>query len=138
MPIGDIAQACGISHNNLMKVARDLRMAGFIDAVRGRCGGIRLARPAGEITLGELVLHTERNLDLGDSASCASPRVAQTETQVFEAAFASFFATLKGFTLADVAQQARCQKTTLAAQRHGAMSATPLQLGQQSRRLTER
>jgi Rrf2 family nitric oxide-sensitive transcriptional repressor len=58
--IGDLARTYDISHNHLMKVVNDLRRAGFVEAVRGRPGGLRLSRPAREISLGELVRHTER------------------------------------------------------------------------------
>ena len=44
--IGEIARTYRISHNHLMKVVHDLRKEGFLDAVRGRSGGIRLGRPA--------------------------------------------------------------------------------------------
>jgi len=56
--IGEIAGAYGISHDHLMKVVHDLGKAGFVEAVCGRSGGIRLARPAREITLDEIVRST--------------------------------------------------------------------------------
>ena len=40
--IAEIARTYRISHNHLMKVVHDLRKEGFLDAVRGRSGGIRL------------------------------------------------------------------------------------------------
>jgi Rrf2 family nitric oxide-sensitive transcriptional repressor len=58
--IGDIARYYGISHNHLTKVAHDLRKAGYLEAVRGRNGGIRLARPPEEVTLGDVVRHSEK------------------------------------------------------------------------------
>ena len=49
--IGEIARTYRISHNHLMKVVHDLRKQGFLDAVRGRTGGIRLGRPAARSAL---------------------------------------------------------------------------------------
>lgn len=62
--IGEIARSYGISQNHLMKVVHDLRKSGFLAAVRGRSGGIKLGRPAGEIVIGEVVRHTEDGFDL--------------------------------------------------------------------------
>ena len=70
--IGEIATAHGISHNHLMKVVNDLGKAGFVEAVRGRSGGIRLARPAREISLGEIVRHTESGFDLEEADSVST------------------------------------------------------------------
>ena len=97
--IWEIARVHGMSHNHLMKVVHGLRQAGFVDAVRGRSGGIRLARPAREITLGDVVRYTE-----------APPPVPATGSDedgilhdVFQQAFGSFFASLDGNRLSDVA-----------------------------------
>ena len=53
--IADIARAYGISKNHLMKVAQRLTAEGFVDAVRGRNGGLNLARPPRDLNVGAVV-----------------------------------------------------------------------------------
>jgi Rrf2 family transcriptional regulator, nitric oxide-sensitive transcriptional repressor len=60
--IEEIAKSYGISKNHLMKVAHQLGVAGYVDTVRGRHGGLRLAKPPKAIRLGEVVRHTEPDL----------------------------------------------------------------------------
>ncbi|WP_299358645.1 Rrf2 family transcriptional regulator [uncultured Paracoccus sp.] len=57
---GQIASEFAISHHHLAKVVRDLGRGGFVRSERGRSGGLRLMRPAHEITLGQVVRHLER------------------------------------------------------------------------------
>lgn len=52
---GEIAAEFGISRHHLIKVVGDLAQAGFVTTQRGSGGGFRLARPAHEITLGDVV-----------------------------------------------------------------------------------
>ena len=72
--ISEIARAYGISQNHLMKVAHALVKAGFVASVRGRNGGLRLARPAQEISVGALVRFTEDGFDLVDCGVCVMAR----------------------------------------------------------------
>ncbi|GAA4475218.1 Rrf2 family transcriptional regulator [Gluconacetobacter asukensis] len=70
--IREIAEAYGISEAHMVKVIHRLGMGGFIDTIRGRNGGIRLARPARDISVGAVVRYMEDDMALlacmGESA----------------------------------------------------------------------
>jgi Rrf2 family nitric oxide-sensitive transcriptional repressor len=102
--ISEISSTYRISHNHLTKVVHDLRKAGFIDAVRGRSGGVRLAQPASEITVGAVVRHTEGGFDLVDCSSCViAPACALTAA--LHRALAAFMDVLDGYSLADLVEE---------------------------------
>ena len=50
-----------------MKVAQRLVAEGFVESVRGRSGGLKLARPASDLNVGEIVRSME---DLGNFVEC--------------------------------------------------------------------
>ena len=60
----DIADAYGISKAHIVKCVHLLGQWGYLHNVRGRNGGFRLAKPASDITVGEIVRRTEEGLDL--------------------------------------------------------------------------
>ena len=99
--ISEIARTYAISQNHLMKVVHDLRKAGFVDAVRGRTGGIRLARAPGEINVGAVVRHTEEGFDLVDCATCVIAPVCGL-TGALNEALTAFMKVLDGYSLADL------------------------------------
>lgn len=101
--IAEMARTYRISHNHLMKVVHDLRKEGFLDAVRGRTGGIRLARPAAEISVGQVVRHTESGFDLVDCGSCVIAPACALTAALHEARNA-FMAVLDGYSLADLVE----------------------------------
>ena len=104
--IGEIARTYRISHNHLMKVVHDLRKAGFVAATRGRTGGIRLARRPDDITVGEVIRHTEGGFDLVDCGSCViAPACALTGA--LHEALRAFMAVLDGYSLADLVSEQR-------------------------------
>jgi Rrf2 family protein len=53
--ISAISQAEGLSVANVGKFVRALRLGGFVDSERGHAGGYRLARPAAEISVRDIL-----------------------------------------------------------------------------------
>ena len=99
--IAEIAKAYGISQNHLMKVVSDLVSAGYLASVRGRSGGVRLARPANQINLGALIRHTEDDFDLVGCGRCIIAPACGL-TLMLDEALAAFLAVLDRYSLADV------------------------------------
>lgn len=99
--IAEIAHAYDISQNHLMKVVHGLRQQGFVKSVRGRSGGVRLARPAGEINVGDLVRRTEDDFRLVDCSECViAPGCGLIGT--LRQALGAFMTVLDNYTLADM------------------------------------
>src|SRR4051794_9547903 len=100
-----IAQAYDISENHLTKVVHRLGRAGFINTVRGRGGGIRLARPAAAIRIGDVVRGTEEDMALveclGPGNACRITAACRLRGALDEA-LRAFLAVLDGYTLADL------------------------------------
>lgn len=59
--IDEISKAYGISKNHLMKITHKLANEGYVISVRGRNGGLRLARSPRDINIGTMIRWTEHN-----------------------------------------------------------------------------
>lgn len=57
--VADIAKRLDITQQNAFKIVHLLSKAGFLASVRGRHGGVRLARPAAQIRIGDVVRSIE-------------------------------------------------------------------------------
>jgi len=104
--IAEIAKAYGISKNHLMKVVYQLGLAGYVETVRGKGGGMRLARSPQDIVLGEVVRRTEPDMALvpcfaPEDASCAIFSSCALRSALSKARDA-FLSVLDGCTLADL------------------------------------
>jgi len=103
--IAEISRSYDISQNHLMKVVNDLVRAGYLASVRGRSGGVRLARPPAEINLGAVIRRTEEGFDLVDCGSCVIASACGLPAVLSEAV-AAFMAVLDGYTLEDLLRRA--------------------------------
>ena len=109
--IQEIADAYGISKNHLMKVAYQLGLSGWIETVRGRGGGLRLARDPAEVRLGDVVRATEEDFRLvecfdPDSDTCRITPACRLQGVLREAGQA-FLDVLDDYTLADLVDRPR-------------------------------
>lgn len=106
--IGEIASSYRISRNHLMKVVYELGRAGYIETVRGKRGGLRLARPAVEIGLGEVVRRTEPDFALVPcfepvNQACVLTPACRLRGALAQAQ-AAFLQVLDGYTLATLVE----------------------------------
>jgi Rrf2 family iron-sulfur cluster assembly transcriptional regulator len=62
--LGDISQCQGISLSYLEQLFSNLRKSGLVKGVRGPGGGYRLARPASEISIAQIITSVDENVDV--------------------------------------------------------------------------
>jgi len=105
--IQEVADAYGISKNHLMKVAFELGRKGYLETVRGRGGGLRLARAPGKIGLGDVVRAMEGDFTI---VECFDPKTNKCAITgpcrlrgALSRALKAYFAVLDEYTLADLA-----------------------------------
>jgi len=104
--ITEISESYNISRNHLTKIVHQLGKANYIKTIRGRSGGIRLAKPATDITLGEIVRLMEAPSVLvecfpGGKGQCVISPVCKL-TNILAHAENAFYAYLDDFTLEDI------------------------------------
>jgi len=101
----EISTAYGISQNHLVKVVQRLIEEGWVESVRGRGGGLSLAREPSEINIATVVRVTEPHMNLVEcfdartntcpiDPACGLKKVLQRAQQ-------AFMAELEQHTLAD-------------------------------------
>lgn len=106
--VADIARVYGASEPFLFKILHPLVEGGIVHTVRGRNGGIRLARPAHEITLADVVKLTEDNFTMAecfdlDDADC--PLIENCRlTSALREALDAFLGVLDKYTIDDLSK----------------------------------
>lgn len=104
--IDQIAKSYDISRNHLMKVVFRLGQLGYLANVRGKGGGIYLAKKPEDINIGSLVRQTEEDLILVECFQQSSTDCQIQSACVLRHALAkalnAFLAVLDTYTLADL------------------------------------
>ncbi|WP_417614258.1 RrF2 family transcriptional regulator [Parasphingorhabdus sp.] len=115
--IAEIARQYGISKNHLMKVAQKLAAEGFVESVRGRSGGLKLARSADQLNVGAIVRIME---DTGTFVECFDPATNQCVVtpacglrHALHGAVEAFLRYLDEFTVSDLVEDAGSFKLLL-------------------------
>lgn len=103
--IDEVCKVYGISRGHLMKVTNALTREGYLKAVRGRSGGLTLARPPQKIRLGDVVRAMEPDFALvecfGTESQCPIARCCRL-TGVLREGLRAFNSVLDKYTLADL------------------------------------
>lgn len=105
--IGEISAQYGISRNHLMKVVQHLARAGYLETLRGKGGGLKLAVPAADIRLGDVVREVEGCFHIVPCFDRDQPHAcviapACVLKGVLGSALAAFLGVLDGYTLEDL------------------------------------
>jgi Rrf2 family nitric oxide-sensitive transcriptional repressor len=105
--IADISAQYGISKNHLMKVVQQLGALGYLQTVRGRGGGLRLALHPAEINIGTVVREVEGTFHVVPCFDAARPQVcviapACVLKRVLQRALHGFLEVLDEQTLEDL------------------------------------
>ncbi|MEL6734314.1 MAG: iron-responsive transcriptional regulator RirA [Pseudomonadota bacterium] len=109
--VSDIAKFYNLPEPFLLKILQSLTKAGYVKSVRGRKGGIRLAKPAQYIGLGEVVRRVEDNFELAEcfqAGEAECPLITSCGlSSSLRSALDAFFAVLDEYTIDDLANNQR-------------------------------
>ncbi len=104
--IAEVARVHGISRSHLTKVVMTLAHAGWLETTRGRGGGMRLTKPAAQISVGQIVRQTETDFHLVECFNAATSRCRMDGycqlKHLIGQALDNYLAVLDGVTLADL------------------------------------
>lgn len=99
--VKDISSDFDISKNHLMKITAKLVNYGYIEASRGRVGGLKLAKPAKAIKIGAVVEKMESSMNLVECIDCKITRVCKLKEVLAESSRA-FIHALDNYSLGDL------------------------------------
>jgi Rrf2 family nitric oxide-sensitive transcriptional repressor len=103
--IAEVANAYGISEAHLMKITHQLGLSGWLETVRGKGGGMRLAAAPADINVGAVVRSIEPDFYLVDcltrDAACSLSGSCKL-TGIMSGALQALMQYLDGYTLADL------------------------------------
>ncbi len=99
----ELSERLQITQQNVFKIVNLLAREGLIEAVRGRNGGVRLARPADQIRIGDVVRATEiTHVEVADCAPVRKQKSRSGVNEILDDALGAFIDVLDQHTLADM------------------------------------
>lgn len=104
--VPEVAAAYSVSELFLFKILQPLVENKLVETVRGRNGGVRLGRPAAEISLFDVVRVTEENFAMAecfenDASDC--PLIDSCSlNEALRKALGAFFEVLQGYSIEDL------------------------------------
>ena len=102
--VAELSQHLEITQQNVFKIVNLLARAGLIEAMRGRNGGVRLARPAAAIRIGDVVRATEvTHVEIEDRTVGGKQKRGRGVNKILDDALGAFIDVLDQHTLADMA-----------------------------------
>lgn len=115
--VHEISDSYGISRAHLVKCVHMLGRWGYLKSFRGRNGGFRLALAPDQITVGEIVRHTEEGLDLvecfnPETNTCPLIEVCRLKL-TFQKGLMAFLEVLDSVSVADLVVDKASIATTL-------------------------
>jgi Rrf2 family transcriptional regulator, nitric oxide-sensitive transcriptional repressor len=115
--IEEIAISYAISKNHLTKVVHNLVKSGFVTSIRGRNGGIKLARNAEDINIGHVISKAEEDFHIVECFNKKSNKCVITATcqlgGIFAEALVAYMDSLAKYTLADLVKNQVMMRRTL-------------------------
>ncbi|RLM19058.1 transcriptional repressor NsrR [Brenneria alni] len=103
--ISEVTEVYGVSRNHMVKIINQLSRAGFVMAVRGKNGGIRLGKPAELICLGDVVRELEPLSLVNCNHNFCHISSACRLKQMLHQAVQNFLYELDQYTLADLVKE---------------------------------
>lgn len=103
--IQSIADAYGISKNHLMKVSQELGRHGYVKTIRGRTGGLQLARDPKDINVGRVIRTMEEDFQIVEcfapgKSKCVITRACGLSGIMYKA-MEAWLAVVDSYSLAD-------------------------------------
>lgn len=101
----EVASFYGLSEQFLHKTLNLVVSAGYVETIRGRNGGLRLAVPAADIRVGDVVRAVEDRFELAEcftEGSTCPLEQACNLSAAFRRALQAFFDVLNDYTVADL------------------------------------
>jgi Rrf2 family nitric oxide-sensitive transcriptional repressor len=105
--IAELSESYAISINHVRVIVHELGKLGYIECIQGKGGGVKLAMKACDISVGEVIRHTEKDfhvvecLNLETATKCTIAKSCKLKG-IMRSALNAFLETLDQYTLADI------------------------------------